>query len=179
VEVAGLPERIRQIVASSGKSARAFCEACGLNPNVLSTLLPRLDKDPFAVELKTLAAIAQGGGVSLRWLLFGEEDAAKHRNVGAELARSAGISAAAISAVLAAPVLPDERDKSAGWWARRMADKAIEMVSTPANQTAPPPVPRPTSLDDTSPPRTLPVQSGVRPRADSEEPTALQKKRTR
>ena len=45
---------------------------CGLHPNILSTLIPRLRRDPYAVEIKTLAAIAKGGGTTLKALLFPE-----------------------------------------------------------------------------------------------------------
>lgn len=74
-EVGDLAGRIRQMVDASGLSDRAFATRCKLNPNILSTLLPRLRANPYAVELKTLAALARGGGTTIRALLFPELDA--------------------------------------------------------------------------------------------------------
>lgn len=72
-EVGDLAGRIRQLVDASGLSDRAFAKRCGLHPNIFSTMLPRLEKNPYAIELKTLAAIAKGGGVTLKHLLFPDE----------------------------------------------------------------------------------------------------------
>lgn len=72
-EVGDLSGRIRQLVDASGLSDRAYAMNCALHPNILSTLVPRLLRDPYAVELKTLAAIAKGGGMILKALPFSDE----------------------------------------------------------------------------------------------------------
>lgn len=55
-------------------SARKLSEQSGLAGSQISTVLKRLDKDPEAIEVETVKAIAKGAKVSPDWLLTGRGD---------------------------------------------------------------------------------------------------------
>jgi transcriptional regulator with XRE-family HTH domain len=74
----GLRERIEWVVANrAGGNQRELARRAGLeSPNHVGTILTRLRKNPERdIERETLAAIARGGHVSLRWLASGEGSA--------------------------------------------------------------------------------------------------------
>ncbi|WP_437623355.1 helix-turn-helix domain-containing protein [Sorangium sp. So ce1151] len=66
-----IADRIRQVLAAQKISARELSRRAGLAESHIGLLLKKLDKDPLAVELKTLDAVAQGAGVTLAWLATG------------------------------------------------------------------------------------------------------------
>lgn len=67
-----LADRIRSLPRALGITQAALAERAGMGPSQLSALLRRLESRPLAVELETVARIADAGGVSVLWLLFGE-----------------------------------------------------------------------------------------------------------
>ena len=74
--VSGIAERIREILTSQGISERELARRAHLKSEAhVGLLLAKLQKDPEAVELRTLKAIAAGAGVSESWLISGVGDA--------------------------------------------------------------------------------------------------------
>lgn len=70
--VSSTADRIRTILTDKGWSARELSRRAGFNtPSQLSNVLKNLDRDEGAVERSTLLKIAQGAGVSERWLVLG------------------------------------------------------------------------------------------------------------
>ncbi len=70
--VSSTADRIRTILTDKGWSARELSRRAGFNtPSQLSNVLKNLDRDEGAVEHSTLLKIAQGAGVSERWLVLG------------------------------------------------------------------------------------------------------------
>jgi transcriptional regulator with XRE-family HTH domain len=67
-----LADRIRALPRALGITQAALAERAGMGPSQLSALLRRLEARPLAIELETVARIAEAGGVSAFWLLFGE-----------------------------------------------------------------------------------------------------------
>lgn len=67
-----LADRIRALPRALGVTQAALAERAGMGPSQLSALLRRLDARPLAIELETIARLAEAGGVSAFWLLFGE-----------------------------------------------------------------------------------------------------------
>jgi transcriptional regulator with XRE-family HTH domain len=67
-----LADRIRALPRALGVTQAALAERAGMGPSQLSALLRRLDARPLAIELETVARLAEAGGVSAFWLLFGE-----------------------------------------------------------------------------------------------------------
>lgn len=67
-----LADRIRALPRALGITQAALAERAGMGPSQLSALLRRLDARPLAIELETVARLAEAGGVSAFWLLFGE-----------------------------------------------------------------------------------------------------------
>jgi len=67
-----LADRIRALPRALGITQAMLAERAGMGPSQLSALLRRLESRPLAVELETVTRIAEAGGVSAFWLLFGE-----------------------------------------------------------------------------------------------------------
>jgi transcriptional regulator with XRE-family HTH domain len=71
--VSTLPERIEQVRLLRGWSQRKLAEAAGFKTtSQLGNTMRRLHKNPDAIELKTIKAIARGANVSETWLLTGD-----------------------------------------------------------------------------------------------------------
>jgi transcriptional regulator with XRE-family HTH domain len=71
--VAGVADRIRKILDEHGWSERELARRAGFaTPSQLNGILRNLARDEGAVERATLKRIADGAGVSERWLLLGE-----------------------------------------------------------------------------------------------------------
>lgn len=81
-------DRIRQMMVRQGLTQRELARRSGFAPTQVSVILARLDTRPYAVELGTLARLAEGGGVSLLWLLTGITEV--HARVPPKLADRAG-----------------------------------------------------------------------------------------
>lgn len=75
-----LPARIRRVLERNGWTEREGAKRAGFNAtSQLSTVLATLDKNPDAVELRTLRTlrkIATGLGVSFDWLVTGRDELA-------------------------------------------------------------------------------------------------------
>ncbi|MDB4927702.1 MAG: hypothetical protein JWM10_186 [Myxococcaceae bacterium] len=71
--MAGVADRIRKILEEHGWSERELARRSGFpTPSQLNGILRNLARDEGAVERATLKRIADGAGVSERWLLLGE-----------------------------------------------------------------------------------------------------------
>lgn len=70
--VVGIRERIVRTIAAKGLTQRELAVRGGLAETQISAILRRLEKRPLAIELSTLSKIADGAGVSLQWLIFGD-----------------------------------------------------------------------------------------------------------
>jgi transcriptional regulator with XRE-family HTH domain len=69
-----IADRIRRVLEVREWSARKLSEESGLAGSQISTVLKRLDKDPEAIEVETVKAIAKGAKVAPDWLLTGRGD---------------------------------------------------------------------------------------------------------
>lgn len=69
----GIADRIREAAARAGLTQRELARRAGMAPTQISVILHRLTEHPYAIELETLARIAQGAEVSLLWLIAGVE----------------------------------------------------------------------------------------------------------
>lgn len=70
-----IAERIRQLLDDQELTQRELARRANLAPTQINVILSRLQHQPYAIELETLARIANGAGVSLLWLLSGLGDA--------------------------------------------------------------------------------------------------------
>lgn len=72
-----LAARIRRVLARNGWTEREGAKRAGFSAtSQLSSVLATLDKNPDAVELRTLRKIAAGLGVSFDWLVTGRDELA-------------------------------------------------------------------------------------------------------
>lgn len=70
-----IAERIRQLLDDQDLTQRELARRANLAPTQINVILSRLEQQPYAIELETLARIANGADVSLLWLLSGLGDA--------------------------------------------------------------------------------------------------------
>jgi transcriptional regulator with XRE-family HTH domain len=123
----GLAERIEVIRNKLGVSERELGRRAGLADAHVGLLVRRLRSDPGAVNLKTLIGLAQAGGVSLAWLVSGEELPGQphpSKAAAAERARASGVWEEAIRSVMCEP----GEERSEEWWFLRMKMREIEML---------------------------------------------------
>lgn len=70
--MSSIAARIREVITARGTTERGLAKLAGFKtPTQVNSILKRLDEDPNAVELDTLARIADGAEVHLNWLLTG------------------------------------------------------------------------------------------------------------
>lgn len=130
----GLPERVELIRTRLGVSERELGRRAGLADAHVGLLLKRLRTDPDAVTLRTLRGIAQAGGVSLAWLVSGEETPGQphpSKAAAAERARAASVWDEAVRSVLAES---GDDDRNEEWWFLRMRMREIEMLDEAARR---------------------------------------------
>jgi transcriptional regulator with XRE-family HTH domain len=68
----GIRDRIAHILKEKNLTHRELSLRCGFGPTQLSSILSRLKNRPRAIEVSTLLKIADGGGVPVTWLVFGD-----------------------------------------------------------------------------------------------------------
>lgn len=70
--MSSIADRIEEILAARDIKTRELARRAGFSTETqLANTLARLRKKPLAVQVDTLAQIAEGGGVRLEWLLTG------------------------------------------------------------------------------------------------------------
>jgi transcriptional regulator with XRE-family HTH domain len=116
-----ISDRLGQLLREQGLSAREMSKKCGLAPTTISTLIKTLAKDPLAVELRTLAKIADGTGVSLQWLIFGQGERTQVIDSPLKAARELALIEARSRAYEALELLTQSNSQLAGELIYRLA----------------------------------------------------------
>lgn len=113
-----IADRLAELAERAG-SLSALARTAHKSRTTAEVTIKRLRKRPLAVQLDTLEEFARAGGVSLRWLVFGDEETAAvprdERERAAAAARLLGYDPADITEATATG-----RDRSAREWLRRI-----------------------------------------------------------
>jgi len=132
--MSSVAERLELILKQKNMSARELGRRAGLTSSSLSNTITALKRDPGAVTLRTLMAIAEAANVSLTWLVTGDEGPSvttptnAAREEAAHLARDQGVWEEAIRSVLADQPSPSEATKPTRWWLLRMQMRELDML---------------------------------------------------
>lgn len=113
-----IADRLAELAERAG-SLSALARAMHKSRSHAEQTIKRLRERPLAVQLDTLEEYARAGGVSLRWLVFGDDETAAaprdERERAAAAARLLGFDPADIAAATMTG-----RDRSAREWLRRI-----------------------------------------------------------
>lgn len=72
-EMRGIADRLRQVMQESGIGPTQWSESAALSRPALTTLLKRLDAGNGHPSADTMLRLARTAGVTVDWLLTGEE----------------------------------------------------------------------------------------------------------
>lgn len=141
--------RLGLVMQNLGIGERELARRAGLASEAhVGLMLRRLREEPGAVLVGTLDKVARGAGVSLAWLVTGEEagrpvlDPAPARTAAAKVAASRGIWPEAVRSVLADEVSEQDRARTGTWWLSRMMQREEEMIDEALRRRAAQEAPR-------------------------------------
>lgn len=132
--VASISDRLDQIIEQLGIGERELARRAGLaSSSHMGLIRKRLREEPGAILLGTLEKIARGAGVSVAWLVAGDDagpqpDPSPARTAAARVARSRGVWEEAIRSVLAEAVGEADSTRTAIWWLSRMMMREEELI---------------------------------------------------